>query len=86
LSFGGDATAESIPTPPDLTVTTGINTTRAARHLTEVIPIVQAAGGGDPVAGGVVESLARPGGNVTGVSALAPRLVGNGGSCSAVIH
>jgi putative ABC transport system substrate-binding protein len=70
------ALAELIATRPDLIVTTGINTTRAARQITETIPIVQAAGGGDLVASGVVETLARPGGNVTGVTELAPQLAG----------
>lgn len=41
----------------------------AAKRATDTIPIVF-AGIGDPVGGGVVESLARPGGNVTGTSSL----------------
>ena len=70
------ALAELVPTRPDVIVTTGVNTTRAAQRLTDAIPIVQAAGAGDLVISGVVASLARPGGNVTGVTELAPQLAG----------
>ena len=42
----------------------------AAKQATSTIPIVAAAAG-DPVAAGIVESLAKPGGNVTGISTLA---------------
>jgi len=47
----------------------------AAKQATKTIPIVF-AGVGDPVGSGLVTSLARPGGNVTGLSALGPELVG----------
>jgi putative ABC transport system substrate-binding protein len=47
----------------------------AAKQATQTIPIVM-AGGGDPVAAGVVPSLARPGGNVTGLSGVAPEITG----------
>ena len=47
----------------------------AAKHVTRTIPIVFATGG-DAVTDGLVTSLARPGGNVTGLSGLAPDLVG----------
>jgi putative ABC transport system substrate-binding protein len=46
-----------------------------AKQATKTIPIVMASAG-DPVASGLVESLARPGGNITGLSQLAPELAG----------
>jgi putative tryptophan/tyrosine transport system substrate-binding protein len=47
----------------------------AAKHATRTIPIVMASPG-DPVASGLVESLAQPGGNITGLSQIAPELAG----------
>lgn len=47
----------------------------AAQKVTQTIPIVTAAGGG-PVASGLAASLARPGGNVTGLSQMSAELVG----------
>jgi ABC-type uncharacterized transport system substrate-binding protein len=48
---------------------------QAARHATSDIPIVMAAAG-DPIATGLISSLARPGGNITGVSGAAVEIAG----------
>jgi putative tryptophan/tyrosine transport system substrate-binding protein len=49
---------------------------RAAKNATKTIPIVMVGQASDPVAGGHVESLARPGGNVTGITNLSVELGG----------
>jgi putative tryptophan/tyrosine transport system substrate-binding protein len=59
----------------DLIVTRGTPAARAAKSATESIPIVMAAIG-EPLGVGVVASLARPGGNVTGLSAFVTELAG----------
>jgi putative ABC transport system substrate-binding protein len=60
----------------DVIITPGSNDTRAAKSATKTIPIVFLGLGSDPVALGLVESLARPGGNLTGVSSIASELAG----------
>ena len=61
------AAAELVSLRPEVLVSAGTPAIRALRDLTREIPIVM-VGAGDPVGTGLVESLARPGGNVTGVS------------------
>src|SRR5262245_27911670 len=58
--------AELVNLPVDLIVSWGTPASLAAHEATSTIPIVMSAG--DPVGAGIVASLARPGGNVTGMS------------------
>jgi putative tryptophan/tyrosine transport system substrate-binding protein len=62
-----DLAAELVRLPVDVIATQGLAATRAAKQVTTTIPIVQVAGG-DLVLAGLVASLARPGGNITGMS------------------
>ena len=57
-------------------VAAGDATIQAAKNATKTIPIVMAGQGIDPVKAGFVESLARPGGNVTGITNLGAELGG----------
>jgi len=66
-------TAELVGLNVDIIVTAGTPALVAAHAATTTIPIVMAPGG-DPVELGIVPSLARPGGNVTGVTSLAADL------------
>jgi putative ABC transport system substrate-binding protein len=59
----------------DVIVTGGSSSTRAAKEATSTIPIIMTQDD-DPVGSGFVASLARPGGNVTGLSTLSPELSG----------
>jgi ABC-type uncharacterized transport system substrate-binding protein len=59
----------------DIIVTAGPTDTRAAKEATSTIPIVMTQDP-DPVGNGFVASLARPGGNITGLSRIAPELSG----------
>jgi putative ABC transport system substrate-binding protein len=59
----------------DVIVTAGEGGTRAVKEATSSIPIVMASDD-DPVGNGFVASLARPGGNITGLSQLSPELNG----------
>ncbi len=65
--------AELVRLKVDVIVTAGTSAAPAARLATATIPIVMATGG-DPLGLGIVESLARPGGNVTGVTTLSSEL------------
>ena len=67
--------AELVRLKVDVIVTGGGGLTRAVKNATSTIPIVMAQDG-DPVANGFVASLARPGGNITGLSNLAPEMSG----------
>jgi putative ABC transport system substrate-binding protein len=58
----------------DLIVARATSGSLAAKQATSTIPIVM-TGGGDPVGAGIIKSLARPGGNITGVSTLSPELI-----------
>jgi putative tryptophan/tyrosine transport system substrate-binding protein len=67
--------AELVRLPVDVLVVDGTTAIRRAQHATTTIPIVMAVSG-DPVGEGLVASLARPGGNITGLSSRAPELSG----------
>jgi ABC-type uncharacterized transport system substrate-binding protein len=67
--------AELVRLPVDVLMTGNTLAALAAKQATTTIPIVM-VGAGDPVGSGLVASLARPGGNITGVTSLAPDLVG----------
>jgi len=71
-----DLAAQLVRLNVDVIVTHGTAGTRAAKQATTTIPIVMATVGTDPVAAGLVASLARPGGNVTGLTSLIPELGG----------
>ncbi len=67
--------AELIRLAVDVLVTDGWAAIRAAQHATTTLPIVMAVSG-DPVREGFVASLARPGGNITGLSFMQPQVSG----------
>jgi putative ABC transport system substrate-binding protein len=65
-----DLVAELVRVPVDIIVALGAPAAQAAKHTTRTLPIVMLAG--DAVESGLVASLARPGGNLTGVSLMSP--------------
>ena len=67
--------AELVRWQPDVIVVGGNPVARAAKQATSTIPIVVGSGG-DLVGGGLVASLAKPGGNLTGSTSIAPDLSG----------
>ena len=70
-----DLVAELVRLKVDIIVTAGPGATLAAKKASGTIPIVFAAAN-DPVGTGLVSSLARPGGNITGLSTMTPDLDG----------
>src|SRR3989475_2544321 len=71
----GKLAAELVRLKVDVIVSAGPAVTRPVKEATATIPIVMAQDT-DPVGNGFVASLARPGGNITGLSSLAPELSG----------
>jgi putative ABC transport system substrate-binding protein len=67
--------AELIRVKTDVLVTTGSASTRAAKQTTTAVPIIMAIDD-DPVGSGFAASLAKPGGNITGLSTLSPEIAG----------
>jgi putative ABC transport system substrate-binding protein len=67
--------AELVGLPVDLIVPTTTRAAQAAKNTTTTIPIVMVSAG-DPIANGLVASLAHPGGNITGMSAMFPEVRG----------
>ena len=77
LDRAAELAAELVRLKVDLiVVAAGLGTIQAVKNATKTIPIVMAGPGIDPVKAGHVESLARPGGNVTGVTLLTRELGG----------
>src|SRR5262245_37024339 len=66
---------ELVSLKPDVIVTTADSATAAVKRETRTIPIVMSSSI-DPIGGGLVTSLARPGGNITGLSSLSAELGG----------
>jgi putative ABC transport system substrate-binding protein len=74
-----DLAAELVRLKVDIIVAVATQGVAAAKNATETIPIVMISGGADPVGLGFVASLARPGGNVTGLSfSVGPEIIGKG--------
>ena len=71
-----DLAADLIRLKVDLIVTNSMPGVLAAKKASRTVPIVFLAGISDPVTSGLVDSLARPGGNVTGLTTGAPELAG----------
>src|SRR5215471_10411729 len=70
-----DLAAELVRLKVDIIVSSGPTSTHQAKKATSTIPIVMAFDD-DPVGSGLVASLARPGGNISGLSTLSPELSG----------
>ena len=70
--------AELVRLKPDIILVSGgtLRWVRPIMHATKTIPIIMTGAGADPVRAGLVESLARPGGNVTGITNVNEELTG----------
>jgi putative ABC transport system substrate-binding protein len=69
--------AELVRLKPDIIVVAGGTVIlRAAKNATKTIPIIMTGGGSDPVEAGLVQSLAHPGGNITGITNIGRELGG----------
>jgi putative ABC transport system substrate-binding protein len=70
--------AELVRLKPDIILVSGgtLRWVRPVMHATKTIPIIMTGAGADPVRAGLVESLARPGGNVTGITNVNEELSG----------
>jgi putative tryptophan/tyrosine transport system substrate-binding protein len=71
-----EVASELVRLKVDVIVAGGTSVTRAAKKETSTIPIIMWGVGGDVVAEGLVASLARPGGNITGLTTLSTELSG----------
>jgi putative ABC transport system substrate-binding protein len=70
-----DLAAELVQLKVDMIIVTGSPSTRAAQQATRTVPLVMTVVG-DPIEAGFVASLARPGGNITGLTQVSPQLSG----------
>jgi putative ABC transport system substrate-binding protein len=68
--------AELVSLKVDIIVAAGEGIIQAAKNATKTIPIVMAGSPNDPIEAGLIDSLARPGGNVTGITTLSRELGG----------
>jgi putative ABC transport system substrate-binding protein len=68
------AVAQLVARAPDLILANSSAALRPIQQATHAIPVVFIGGGGDPVAAGFVQSLARPGGNLTGFTVMEPNI------------
>jgi ABC-type uncharacterized transport system substrate-binding protein len=71
-----EVAAELVRLKVDCIVASGLSASRAAKQSTSTIPIVMTNVSDDPVRNKLIDSLARPGGNITGFTDVAPDLAG----------
>jgi putative tryptophan/tyrosine transport system substrate-binding protein len=69
-----EAAAHLLAQSPDLILANGSAAVRPIQEATRTVPIIFIGGGGDPVAEGFAQTLAHPGGNLTGFTVLEPSL------------